>query len=156
MVLCDTSGSAVSLVVAFSQADAVAWICLVIGILVLAAGVATGLWTSFKNAPKKTEEAIARIDEAQASITEAKVQIEQTTSAVADANLEGFESAAGNATEAAQAAEESTEAARSALQQVQDIVASLPENLRFAGLLILVGAVLISVATIQFGGVSLF
>ena len=99
MVLCDTSGSAVSLVVAFGQADAVAWICLVIGTLVLSAGVLTGLWTSFKKAPQKTEEAIAKIDEAQAKIAEAKVQIEQTTSTVADANLEGFESAAGDATE---------------------------------------------------------
>jgi hypothetical protein len=32
----------------------------------------------------------------------------------------------------------------------------LPENLRFSGMLVLVGAVLISIATIQFGGVSLF
>src|SRR4249920_3085438 len=63
LVLCDTSGSAVSLVVAFAQADAVAWICLVIGTLVLSAGVLTGLWTSFKKAPQKTEEAIAKIDE---------------------------------------------------------------------------------------------
>jgi hypothetical protein len=32
----------------------------------------------------------------------------------------------------------------------------LPENLRFAGVLVLVGTVLIGVATIQFGGTSLF
>jgi hypothetical protein len=39
---------------------------------------------------------------------------------------------------------------------VQGIVAALPENLRFAGLLVLVGTVLMGVATIQFGGVSPF
>ena len=54
------------------------------------------------------------------------------------------------------AAKGKTEAAKSALEQVGSIVASLPENLRFAGLLVLVGAVLMSVATIQFGGTSLF
>ncbi|HET9287130.1 MAG TPA: hypothetical protein VFO26_06185 [Gaiella sp.] len=65
-------------------------------------------------------------------------------------------SAVPEATEAVAAAGASTEAASSALEQVQGIVAALPENLRFAGLLILVGAVLMGVATVQFGDVSLF
>ena len=45
---------------------------------------------------------------------------------------------------------------KSALDEVSGIVAALPENLRFAGLLILVGAALMSVATVQFGGHSIF
>jgi hypothetical protein len=48
------------------------------------------------------------------------------------------------------------ETAKSALEQIGGIVGSLPEHLRFAGLLVLVGTVLVSVATIQFGGTSLF
>jgi hypothetical protein len=146
----------VSLIYAAAQADAVAWICLVVGILVLSAGATIGLWTSFRAAPQKAEAALNKLEDAKARIAEAKVQIEHTASAVADASLEGLPEAADNATGAAQAAEESTEAASSAIGQVHDTVASLPENLRFAGLLILVGALLMSVATIQFGGVSLF
>jgi hypothetical protein len=34
------------------------------------------------------------------------------------------------------------------------VVASLPENLRFAGLLVLLGTGRIGVATIQFGGIA--
>jgi len=50
----------------------------------------------------------------------------------------------------------SADAAKSALEQVQGIVGALPENLRFAGLLVLIGTLLISVATVQFGHISLF
>ena len=60
------------------------------------------------------------------------------------------------ATEALTVAGQSTEGAKTAFEQVEGIVASLPQNLRFAGLLVLVGTALIGVATIQFGGVSLF
>jgi hypothetical protein len=87
----------------------------------------------------RAEEALIKLDEPEAKIAEARSQIVQTTSAVADGNLEGFASAADDATGPTQVAEESTNAARSAIGQVHDIVASLPENLRFAGLLVLVG-----------------
>jgi FtsZ-interacting cell division protein ZipA len=142
--------------VAFTQAAAVGWICLVVGILVLAGGVVVGLWTSFKRAPGKAKEAKAKLDDATAKITEAKTQIEQTSSAVRQSGLEGFTTAAPGATQALEAAGQSTESAKTAFEQVEGIVSSLPENLRFAGLLVLVGTVLIGVATIQFGGVSLF
>lgn len=46
--------------------------------------------------------------------------------------------------------------AQSVLQEIGSIVSALPENLRFAGLLVLVGTVLMSVATTQFGGHALF
>jgi len=146
----------VNLVLAFSQADAVAWLCFLIGGIVLFGGVAVGLWNSFRNAPQKTEEAKAKLDEARAKIEEAKAHIEESTSAAAGGNLESFSESTADASTAAAAAGASTDAAKSALEQVQGIVAALPENLRFAGLLILVGTVLIGVATIQFGGVSLF
>lgn len=70
------------------------------------------------------------------------------------ASTPGFESTAAAGT--AQEASASAAAAKSAIEQVQGIVGSLPVNVRFAGLLVLVGAVLMSVATIEFGGVSLF
>ncbi len=97
-----------------------------------------------------------KTDEADAKIGEAKAQLEQTTSAVADSSLESFPATAADATAAAEAAQESVQAAKTAFEQVGDIVSALPENLRFAGVLVLVGAVLIGVATIQFGGVSIF
>lgn len=142
-----------SAVLAVSQADAVGWACFVVGILVLFGGVAIGLFTSLRRAPTQ---ATTKLEEAKSKIDEAKGHIEETKSAVA--NPSGLEStaAADATTTAADAAGESAAAAQTALEQVQGIVAALPENLRFAGLLILVGTVLMGVATIQFGGVSLF
>jgi hypothetical protein len=140
---------AVNLVVASAQADAVGWICLFVGIGILGAGVFVGLWTSLRKTPQK---ATTRLEEAKARLGQAQADIERTRIAVADPNSE----AAASATDAAEAAQESTAAADTALEQVEGIVSALPENLRFAGLLVLVGTVLIGVATIQFGGVSLF
>jgi hypothetical protein len=45
---------------------------------------------------------------------------------------------------------------KSTIDEVSGIVGALPENLRFAGLLVLVGTALMSVATVRFGGHSLF
>jgi len=147
--------TAVNPLIASAQADVVGWICLVVGIVVLFGGVGIGLWTSLTKASQKAEDAMSKLDEAKARIGEAKAHIQRTTEAVAEPGLEAA-GAVANATSEAQAAGESTEAAQSALEEVQGIVASLPENLRFSGLLVLVGTVLIGVATIQFGGVSLF
>jgi FtsZ-interacting cell division protein ZipA len=146
----------VSLVIALTQGQAVAWICFVVGVVVLFGGMAIGLWTSFRQVPQKTTAARAKLEEASARIDEARAHIEESTTAAADSNLESFTASAAEATTSAAAAGRSAEAAKSALEQVQGIVAALPENLRFAGVLILVGTVLMGVATIQFGGVSLF
>jgi methyl-accepting chemotaxis protein len=143
-------------VFALSQADAVGWICLFVGIVVLSIGVAIGLLISRSDAAKTTDEAKTKLQEASSRIAETKAHLEQTTSAMAESNLESTGSSAADATNAAQAAGESTEAAQTALEQVQGIVGSLPEHLRFAGVLVLVGTVLLGVATIQFGGVALF
>ncbi|MGH3132431.1 MAG: hypothetical protein ACRDNY_01585 [Gaiellaceae bacterium] len=145
-----------SLVVAFGQADVVGWICLVVGIVVLLGGVGVGLRISLQRPQKDAEAAKTKLDEAKTKLDDAQARLEQATSAVADSGLESFPDAAGTAKQAAEAAKQSTEAAKTALEQVQGIVASLPENLRFAGLLVLVGTVLMGIATIQFGGVSLF
>jgi hypothetical protein len=141
--------------VAVSQADVVGWICLVVGIGLLVVGVASGLWITFRRAPKTAD---AAIGDAKQRLEETKTHIEETRTAATPGTgaFESFEAAGPKVATAAAAAGASADAAQSALEQVQGIVASLPENLRFAGLLILVGTVLMSVATIQFGGVSLF
>jgi hypothetical protein len=144
------------LIMGVAQADAVGWACFVVGISVLLTGVAVGLSTSLKRAPKKAEEAKAKLEQARAKIQEARGHIQRTTTAVAESGRESPTVGAAEANAAAEAAGESTAAAQTALEQVQGIVASLPENLRFAGLLVLVGTVLMGVATVQFGGVSLF
>jgi hypothetical protein len=145
-----------NLIIALAQADVVGWACFAVGIFVLVAGVAIGLSTSRTQARRKAREAKDRLADASAKIEEAKGHIDRASSAVSESTRESFAVGATGATEAAEAAGESTEAARTAVEQMEGIVASLPENLRFAGLLVLVGTVLMGVATIQFGGVSLF
>lgn len=122
------------------NAEAVAWICFVVGIVLALLGATIGVVSSLRDAAGKVEKAKQKIDE-----THAKLEIASTP---------GFESTAAAGT--AQEASASAAAAKSAIEQVQGIVGSLPVNVRFAGLLVLVGAVLMSVATIEFGGVSLF
>jgi hypothetical protein len=123
------------------DAKAVAWVCFGLGIVLVVVGVVIGLYLSFtktkKDVEKKVEEAAQHIDNAkQAALT--------------GSSFEGVNQAA-----AGQASQES-EAAKGALEEISSIIGSLPEHLRFAGLLILVGVVLMSVATVQFGGHSIF
>ena len=131
---------------ALKNADAVAWISFGLGVVVLLAGAIVGLLTSLKTAPEKAKE---KIDEAKSKLDETKSNLAAAT------GPEGVAAGAGGGA-ATDAAATSADAAKSALEQVGDIVGSLPENLRFAGLLVLIGAVLMSVATIQFGGTSIF
>jgi flagellar basal body-associated protein FliL len=149
-------GEGIVIVAALKNADAVAWVCLIVGLLVLLAGVGGGLWTSLSKTPAAAKD---KVDEAKASIAEAKSMIEETRNHIASTRA-GVERSAGGdraaATSSAAQATSSADAAQSALEQVEGIVGALPENLRFAGLLVLIGTVLMSVATIQFGGVSLF
>jgi hypothetical protein len=144
------------LVIATTQGDVVAWLCFALGAIFLLGGATIGLWASRRRTPRKAREARAKLEEARARIDEAQGHIDETTRAVTDSNLESVASSSAQASTAAQAAGASADAAKSAVEEVQGIVAALPENLRFAGLLILVGTVLIGVATVQFGGVSLF
>jgi hypothetical protein len=124
-----------------TQAEIVAWTCFVIGTALLLGGVFIGLYVTFKTA---REHVRSKVDEARRKIDELK------TTAVSAAQSD-------RASEPAAAAAASTaEAAKSSLEQLQGIIAALPEAMRFPGLLILVGAILMSVATVQFGGHSLF
>ena len=123
-----------------TSAHIVAWTCFAIGLVLLLIGTAIGLVMSFRK----------QVAAAKAKLRAAIVQVEAlgataTQAANSDANP-ATATAAG-----AQAA-----GAKSALEDLNSLIASLPENLRFAGLLILVGALLMSVATVQFGGHSIF
>jgi len=140
---------------AFTEADAVAWICFAVGIALLLTGSALGLWLSLRHAPTRAKEARAALEEASRKLEQAKAHV-QTASEATGSNLELAGAETASAKTAADAAQESTEAAKTAIEQVQGIVGALPENLRFAGLLVLVGTVLMGVATVQFGGTSLF
>jgi hypothetical protein len=129
-----------------SNVEVVAWICFGVGVVILTAGVVIGLVLSFKETPKgvTAKDAKAKVEEALTKVQELK------TSAVANANTAAVDQAA------AADADKKGNAAESALEQIGSILGSLPENLRFSGLLVLIGAVLMSVGTIQFGGHPLF
>lgn len=116
------------------DASTVAWACFIVGLALVVLGTLIGtirsFWTPTKgNADQKADEVKTKIEELKEG---------------AEANT-------------AQADAESTaEQAKKGVEQLQGIISALPEHLRFAGLLILVGALLMSVGTIQFGGISIF
>jgi hypothetical protein len=123
------------------SAEIVAWSCFFVGVALLFAGVAIGLGLTFW---RKTQDVKQKVEEAKDQIEELK---ETAMSGSMKATVD--EGAAASAqTKAAEA--------KSTLEEIGGIVGALPENLRFAGLLVLVGTVLMSVATVQFGGHSLF
>ena len=123
------------------SAEIVAWACFVVGIVLLFAGVAIGLgltfWKRTQDVRQKVEEAKGKVDQLKATAMSGSLKATPDQDAAASA-----ESVAADA--------------QSTLEEIGGIVGALPENLRFAGLLILVGTVLMSVATVQFGGHSLF
>lgn len=140
------------------NAAAVAWICLVVGVMVLGAGAYIGVnntvATTRQDTKKKLEEAKAKLDAAMEGMGTARARIGEVR-ALADKEG-GAANASDAAKEAADRAAVSTAEAKSTLESISSIIGALPENLRFAGVLVLVGTVLVSVATIQFGGTSLF
>ncbi len=129
-----------------TNAEIVAWICFGLGVVILILGVAIGLVLGFRKTSKtvSAKDASAKVDDAATKIDALK------TTAVASA-----QSPQSNADAAAKASSEAA-GAQSVLQEIGDIVGSLPESLRFAGLLVLIGTALMSVATVQFGGHALF
>lgn len=134
---------------------AVAWLCFLIGIALLVFGVVFAFIAS-----KQLEE----LKKAKADLARAEEDLRKAQDDLKKAKEEHRPALrAGNevpqvqeATTKTAAAEEKKAAAESVVQQVGSIVGSLPEAYRFPGLLVLLGVALISVATIQFGGVSLF
>jgi uncharacterized membrane protein len=123
------------------SALAVGWFCFVVGLIVTFVGIAIGTYLSLskstKDVKKKVDEAKNQVDALQASA------VSSSLTAEADQN-------------AADQAQTQAAAAKGTLDEISSIIGSLPENLRFAGLLVLVGVALMSVATVQFGGQSIF
>lgn len=139
------------------NAELVAWLCFGLGAVVLLAGVVLGIVVSLK----RSTAAAAQVETAKDELRNAADQVQATKAEIENIKaaraLEGGGPPDTTAAEnAAAGAATSAQAAKSAVEQIQGAVASLPENLRFAGLLILVGAALMSVATVQFGETSLF
>ena len=132
-------------------------ICFWAGLILLAVGTLIGLILSLKSskldAGKKVEDAKKNVDDAaaQASTAAQEIKVAGNRALEADGPVDVTSAAA-----AADSAASSAAAAKTALEQVQGVLGALPEHLRFAGLLIIVGTVLIGVATVQYGGTSLF
>jgi hypothetical protein len=123
------------------SAEIVAWTCFVVGIVLLLAGVLIGLGLTFRKTTKEVHEKMRVL---RGKVDELK-----------DTAINGSLKASADE-QAASAAETKAAEVKSRLDEVSGIVGALPENLRFAGLLVLVGTALMSVATVQFGGHSLF
>lgn len=122
----------------------VAAACFIAGLVVLAIGCWVGVKTKITGTTEAAKEHLA---DAKQKLEGAQADLRAEVRALADGGTPG---GVGEAAVAQQ------NQAKSAIQQASDIIGSLPEALRFAGLLVLVGTILIGVATIQFGGVSLF
>jgi len=140
-----------------SGADAVGTVCLVVGLLTRLGGASLGIYLSVTKGTTKSDKTMAtakqRLQEVEEQTTATKHEIEGLQTRGLDA---GGVPDTSKAASAADQAVQSTQAAKSAIEQVEGAIASLPEHLRFAGLLVMVGTVLIGVATIQFGGTPLF
>lgn len=119
----------------------VAVACFVMGILLVLSGLIVGVYLSLKRVSgevkKKLEDATNSVDELR------NMAVGSALNAQADQAV--AESVGSKADEV-----------KGTLGDIGSIIGSLPEQLRFAGLLILIGAVLMSVGAVQFGGTSLF
>ena len=124
-----------------TSAEIVAWVCFAVGIVLLLAGVAVGLLLSLapmrEDWHRKLAQLRGQVDDLRATAVRGSESAAPDERAVADA-------------------EKQSAALKGGLDEIGGIVASLPENTRFAALLVLVGAALMSVATVQFGGHSIF
>jgi hypothetical protein len=123
------------------HADTVASICFGIGALLVLAGTVIGLVLSFKGANKpskeKVEDAITKTHQLKTTAKEA-------------AESQNAEPAV------AKSADDAGGAIEGVLKEVAGTIGALPEQLRFSGLVVLVGLLLMSVAVVQFGGHSIF
>ena len=142
---------------ALTGAEFVALFCLVLGAALIGSGAWLGIQATRKplvKAKEKIANASGKLDEAHQSIVKTRDRLDS----LSRGGLESVELAnvGQEVSGAAAAAASSTTDAKSALEQVSGIVGSLPEHLRFAGMQVLVGAVLVGVATVQYGGTALF
>lgn len=142
---------------ALTGAEFVALFCLVLGSALICTGAWLGIQASRKPllaAKEKIEAVSEKLDEAHQSIGKTRDSLDSLSHGGLE--MAGLASAGQEASGAAADAATSTKEAKSALDQVSGIVGSLPEHLRFAGMQVLVGAVLVGVATVQFGGTTIF
>jgi hypothetical protein len=119
--------------------------CFWAGLTLVVAGTVVGLILSFDK-PASTPAT------AKAKIKAAKVKVQ-------DLVKEAVEAKKASATEAAGAtapAESNASDADTLLKDAESLIDSLPEPLRFAGFVIIFGALLMSVAAVQIGGHSIF
>ncbi len=142
-------------------AEKVAGTCFVLGLILVLAGVAIGLWISLQAEDMKespSDDTKQKLKVTATKATETNAAAESLNQLIEDGLPEGAESLktiAEAATATGQKAKETAEAA-SAAQDLQSLISALPVKLRFHGLVILIGTTLMSVGTIQFGGTSLF
>jgi hypothetical protein len=133
------------MIAALPSANLFAEYCFWAGVAMLVIGVAVGVIISFQEPPK----AVTSVAKAKLKKATGKINSLQSL-AVAEANSD--EAKPASATTAAVTATE----AKDLLSDIEGLLAALPERLRFAGLLVLIGGALMSVALVQFGGHSIF
>lgn len=122
----------------------IAGLCFLAGLSVLAAGCWVGVKTKITGTTQAAKDHLA---DAKQKLEGAEANLRAGVRSLANGGSPGGEG---------EAAVSQQNQAKSAIQQASDIIGSLPEALRFAGLLVLVGTILIGVATIQFGGTAIF
>jgi hypothetical protein len=125
------------------NSTAVGWSCFALGAILLVAGLVVGLEVNRKEI---------------GSAGSVKAKVNQAVSTVSNLTDKGVSAAEteGKDSDAAKAVEETGKSAVDVVKDFEGLLKVLPERLRFAGFLILVGALLMSMATVQFGGHSIF
>lgn len=156
-----------------SGATAAAWICFGVGGVIVIVGVLLGCLHSDpkqRQAEKKLVAAKAKVTEAQAKLGDAQNKLVAAKTAIqtlatlvaapADPNAAPDPNAPTDPTAAAAsataAAAEPTAAAAGLLDDLSGILGAFPIPVRFYVFLVLIGAALMSVAIVQFGGHSIF
>lgn len=132
----------------------VALTCLVLGVVLIVSGTAHGIAVSSRES--RLAQVKGELDAAQQRFQDTRLQLESMQAGGLESVGGGLAGASSQLHRVAADAESTAGAAKSAVEQIGGLVGSLPENLRFSGVLLVVGTVLVSVATIQFGGTSLF
>lgn len=127
------------------KANAIAEICFVAGLVLVFAGAVIGLGISRKEAQTAAPEAV------QKKLEDTKTKVKQLTATAKEA----AEADGKDTVQAAKAGSDGA-AAESGIKDLEGLITALPQGLRFSGFLVLLGALLMSVATVQFGGHSIF
>jgi hypothetical protein len=127
---------------ALSSLQATSWATFGLGVIVLVIGLGLGIFKAPAAAKKDKKE-----------LTDAKVAAEVVSTELQEARNKSLNEGVATDTNAIAAA---TASSKTAVEQISGAIASLPEYQRFPGLLVLLGAALMGIATVQFGGTSLF